>query len=130
MAAISSEIAACLSQVGDKIVDKSAAEVSLAKLADFAKEGAAAAPFLVKGLPALLTSTAHKEKKIAAAACGAVEAVIANLNQYAVCLVAPSLIGSLGNKKKPEEKICALRMLAKLSVAYPQETSWCLVDAL
>merc|ERR1719356_2313179 len=130
MAALSGEIAACLSQVGDKIVDKSAAEVSLAKLADFAKEGAAAAPFLVKGLPAMLTSTSHKEKKIAAAACGAVEALIANLSQYAVRLVTPALVASLGNKKKPEEKICALRMLASLSIAYPVETSWCLVDAL
>merc|ERR1719356_963604 len=130
MAALSGEIAACLSQVGDKIVDKSAAEASLAKLADFAKEGVAAAPFLIKGLPAMLTSTSHKEKKIAAAACGAVDALITNLSQYAVRLVTPALVASLGNKKKPEEKICALRMLASLSIAYPVETSWCLVDAL
>merc|ERR1711874_202494 len=74
--------------------------------------------------------TSHKEKKISAAACGAVGAVIANLSPYAVHLVAPALIASLGNKKKPEEKICALTSLASLSVAYPQMTSWCLVDAL
>merc|ERR550534_1767143 len=44
--------------------------------------------------------------------------------------MAPILIASLGNKKKPEEKICALKMLAAMADAFPQETSWCLVDAL
>jgi elongation factor 3 len=130
MAALSSEIGTCLSKVGEKITDKSAAEEALAKLVNFAKQGIAAAPFLVKGLPGLLTTTSNKEKKIASAACEVVEAVIANLNQYAVRLVAPILIASLGNKKKPEEKICALKMLAMIAVAFPQETSWCLVDAL
>ena len=104
MAALSSEIATCLSKVGEKITDKSAAEEALAKLVNFAKEGVAAAPFLVKGLPGLLTTTSNKEKKIASAACEVVEAVIANLNQYAVRLVAPILIASLGNKKIPRRR--------------------------
>mmetsp|Transcript_128228 Transcript_128228/g.399261 ORF Transcript_128228/g.399261 Transcript_128228/m.399261 type:complete len:1032 (-) Transcript_128228:292-3387(-) len=130
MAAMSAEIATCLTKVGEKIADKSEAETSLAKLADFAKEGVAAAPFLLKGLPALLTTTANKEKKVGAAACAAVEAVIANLDQYAVRVVVPILIASLGNKKKPEEKLCALKMMGNLATAFPQETSWCLVDAL
>jgi hypothetical protein len=42
----------------------------------------------------------------------------------------PDLIASLGNKKKPEEKVCALQMLSKLAATHPQQIAWCLVDAL
>jgi len=42
----------------------------------------------------------------------------------------PVLTASLGNKKKPEEKLCALNMLAKLAANHPKEISWCLVDVL
>ena len=69
--ATSSEIATCLSKVGEKIADKAEAEACCQKLAEFAKEGAVAAPFLVKGLPALLTTTSNKEKKVSAAAFAA-----------------------------------------------------------
>jgi len=128
--ATSSEIATCLSKVGEKIADKAEAEACCQKLAEFAKEGAVAAPFLVKGLPALLTTTSNKEKKVSAAAFAAIEAIIANLNQYAVAVVMPTLIASLGNKKKPEEKICSLKMMAMMAEKFPQEVSWCLVEAL
>merc|ERR1719323_17188 len=99
--AVSSDIASCLQHVGDKVSDKAVAEESLGKLAEFAKQGIAASPFLVKGLPALMTTTANKDKKVAAAAFAAVEAVINNLNRYAVKVVMPVVIASLGNKKKP-----------------------------
>merc|ERR1719362_1083760 len=118
--AISVEVAACLSQVGEKIVDKSEAVSSLEKLAEIAKQGTAAAPFLVRGLPVLLTTASNKEKKVAAAASSTVESVIANLNQFAVRHVMPVLVASLGNKKKPEEKLCALKMMGHLATAYPQ----------
>merc|ERR1719464_601222 len=127
--ALSVEVSACLAQVGDKITDKSAAVSSLEKLNDFARS-ASAAPFLVKGLPALLTTASNKEKTVAAAAAATVEAIINNLNKYAVRHVMPVLLASLGNKKKPEEKLCALRMLGSLAIAHPQEVSWCLADAL
>ena len=113
--ATSSEIATCLSKVGEKIADKAEAEACCQKLAEFAKEGAVAAPFLVKGLPALLTTTSNKEKKVSAAAFAAIEGIIANLNQYAVAVVMPTLIASLGNKKKPEEKIWSLKMMAMMA---------------
>jgi len=129
--ALSTDIAACLKDVGDKIADKAKAEESLLKLTELAaKEGAAASPFLFKGLPTLLTTTATKEKQVAAAACAAVEAVIRNLSKYAAHAVSPVLIASLGNKKKPEEKVCALKMLSILADICPQETAWCLVAAL
>merc|ERR1719183_2906752 len=125
----SSEIAVCFSKLGEKVADKDAAVEALSKIADFTKQ-ASAAPFVVKNFPTLLTTTANKEKTVAAAACAAVEAVIANLSKYAVALVVPLLIASLGTKKKPEEKICALNSLTSLAVSCPQEVSWCLVEAL
>lgn len=124
--ALSVEIADCLV----KLVDKAAAEGALNQLADIAKKGVAASPFLIKGLPSLLTATSNKDKKIAAAACATVEAVFANLNRYAVRYVMPTLIASLGNKIKPEEKLCSLKMMAYCATTFPQETTWCLVDAL
>jgi elongation factor 3 len=129
MAASAIEISACASKVMGKSVDKSEAKEALTKLAGLAQD-ATAAPFLVKALPALLTATSIKDRDVAAAACATVETVISNLSKYAVRVVTPILIESLGNKKKPEEKICALRLLASLAAAHQNETSWCLVDAL
>jgi hypothetical protein len=72
---------------------------ALSKIADFTKQASAVA-FVVKNLATLLTATSNKEKIVAAAACTAVEGVIANLSKYAVALVVPVLIESLGTKKK------------------------------
>ena len=68
-------------------------------------------------------TTANKEKKIQATAFATVEAVIMGLNKYAVGLVTPILVDSLGKKCKPEQKVCALKMMATLVAAHPQIVS-------
>merc|ERR1719394_1926358 len=52
------------------------------------------------------------------------------LSPYAVQIVMPALVASLGSKKKPEEKELALQVLADLAQAHPEQMAWCLVEAL
>lgn len=126
MSAMSSEIASCLS----KINDKTSGVEALGQLAELAKGGAATTPFLVKGLPELMEATANKDKKIQTAACAAVESVTVGLSKHAVGLVMPIFVASLGKKCKPEQRVCALKMMAALATAHPKEVAWDLVETL
>jgi len=56
--------------------------------------------------------------------------VMDSLSPYAVRVICPTMIESLGTKKKPETKVCALRTLSNLASAHPKEMAWCLVEAL
>ena len=126
---LSAKIAACLAKGSG--ADKAEAESGFKELAVLAKdEGVAAAPFLYKGFPSVLTGSSHKDKKVATAAAAAVESVIGSLGPYTMAIVVPMLMESLGVKKKPEEKALALKMLATLAGAHPEAMAWCLVEAI
>merc|ERR1719473_2098081 len=112
-----------------KLEDKIEAPAALEELAGVAKD-ASAAPFLAKALPKLMDATAHKDKKVAVGAAAVVEAMMRSLSPYAVRVVMPMLIDSLGSKKKPQAKARALKMMAGLALAHPEQMAWCLVEAL
>jgi len=112
-----------------KLEDKKQAVAALGELATLSQDNGAA-PFLIKALPKLLEVSAHKEKAIASAAYKAVEMFLTSLSPHAVGIVVPVLIESLGTKKKPEEKACALKMLTALAKTHPNHMAWCLVDVL
>merc|ERR1719473_665101 len=112
-----------------KLEDKIEAPAALEELAGVAKD-ASAAPFLAKALPKLMDATAHKDKKVAVGAAAVVEAMMRSLSPYAVRVVMPMLIDSLGSKKKPQAKAHALKMMAGLALAHPEQMAWCLVEAL
>jgi len=84
----------------------------------------------VPRLPALLEAASHKDKQVAKAACEVVTAMLSALSPYAIGYVMPTLTNSLGTKKKPEEKELALKMIASLARAHPEQVAWCLVEAL
>jgi len=113
-----------------KLKDVKAASAALEELAGVVKEGAAAAPFLLPKLPLLLEAAGNKDKKVAQGASAVVEEMLRALSPYAVQIAMPALTASLGSKKKPEEKELALKMLAGLAQAHPEQVAWCLVGAL
>jgi len=127
---MSAEMCQNIATLVAKVDDRALGEGALTELTGFAKAGVAAAPFLLKALPKLMEATANKDKKIAAAAAAAVGAMMDAWSPYAVRAVLPTLIASLGIKKKPEEKTCALKMLVALAAAHPDQMAWCLVEAL
>jgi len=112
-----------------KLSDKAGAEAALAELATMF-EAATAAPFAVSALPALLEKTTDKAKPVAKAACEAVKAAVTCVGPHGAKIILPTLLTSLGTKKKPDEKECALRMLAYLAEARPTQMAWCLEMAM
>lgn len=113
-----------------KLQDAKAAPAALEELAGLVKEGVFAAPFLLPRLPSLLEAAAHKDKKVAQGASQVVKETMRALSPYAVQIAMPALVASLGAKRKPEEKELALKVLADLAQAHPEQIAWCLVEAL
>jgi len=123
-------IATCVTKGGSG-ADKAEAEAAFQQLKKHAEEeGIQAAPFLIKGLPKIMEGTGNKDKKVALAAVEAIQAIMEALSPYAVKVVMPLMVDSLGNKKKPEEKVCALKMMKFLADKHPKEMAWCLVESL
>lgn len=127
---MSAEIKTTVDACVAKLKDAKEAPAALEQLVDVAKEGAAAAPFLLPTLPVVMEAAAHKDKKVATGARAMVEEVVRSISPYAVRIVIPTLIDSIGTKKKPEEKELALKMLTALAQAHPDQMAWCLVEAL
>merc|ERR1719230_1703433 len=101
-----------------KLNDKAGAESALQELgAAFAKPSAA--PFAAQNLALLLEKTADKAKPVAKAATEVVQTVAQCVGPHGLAVILPSLVDSLGNKKKPEEKACALKVLAWAAEAHP-----------
>ena len=108
--------------------DKASAESSLSALASVFEEDAAASPYAAKHLDALITKTG--DKKTTAAATQAVFAAVKCVGPHAISIIAPILVGALGNKRKPEEKEVTLNVLTKLAEEHPKHIAWCLEQVL
>jgi len=125
-AATKTTVAACVA----KLKDAKAAPAALEELVGVAKEGVVAAPFLLQSLSVLMETAAHKDKKVALGACTVVEEMMRALSPHAVRVVMTTLVSSLNSRKKPEEKVLALKVLGDLSQAHPEQMAWCLVEVL
>lgn len=108
---MASEMQSTIAALAAQLNDKGAAESSLQQLKSiFTKP--AAAPFAAKWLPLLLEKTADKDKLVAKATFQVVQAAAECVGPHGLAVILPSLIDSLENKKKPEEKMSALKVLA------------------